>query len=274
MKNTANTQLLIKQALRRLYQPLADSHKGQNGRLLIIGGSELFHAASKWSLDVASKLVDMVFYASVPSNNQLIQQQKQEFWNGIVIERKHIPDYIEEADAILIGPGMDRSWKTKWLVNRLVKKYQDKKWVIDAGALQMIQPKLLNANHIITPHHQEIKLLQQFDANFNPDNYQANCYCLLKGRSDQLLAPKKEQIAEISGGNAGMTKGGSGDVLAGLLAALYCKNDATTSMIIASYINKKAGENLYHQQGYYFNSSDLAETIPSVLWQELIAQAP
>jgi NAD(P)H-hydrate epimerase len=74
--------------------------------LLIIGGSHLFHSASKWSLDIASKIVDMVFYSSVPSNNQLIQkwqkgeldyqlnqQAKANFWQGIVIDRHQIKNY-------------------------------------------------------------------------------------------------------------------------------------------------------------------------------------
>jgi len=52
------------------------SHKGQNGKVLLIGGSELFHAASRWSLDILSAMVDMVFYSSVPENNELIHQAK------------------------------------------------------------------------------------------------------------------------------------------------------------------------------------------------------
>ncbi len=261
-------QKVIKQSLQRLYQPAAHSHKGQNGKLLIIGGSELFHAASKWSLDVASKIVDMVFYASVPSNNRLIQEAKGQFWNGIVVNRRHLANYIEEADTILIGPGMDRSLTTKLLVNRLLKKYPHKKWVVDAGALQMVNPNLLHEQHIITPHHQEIALLARKDQHFTEANYQADCHCLLKGPSDKLFAPKKSGFIEITGGNPGMTKGGTGDVLAGLVAALYCKNSALDSMIIASYINKKAGEALYQQQGNYFNSSDLVEQIPITFWQE------
>lgn len=262
-------QKVITQSLKRLYQPAQTSHKGQNGKLLIIGGSELFHAASKWSLDVASKIVDMVFYASVPSNNRLIQEAKSQFWNGIVVNRKHLTNYIEEADAVLIGPGMDRSLTTRLLTNRLLAKYSHKKWVIDAGALQMINPRLLHENHIITPHHQEIALLTKKDPRFDEINYQAHCYCLLKGPSDKLFNPKNTSFLEITGGNPGMTKGGTGDVLAGLLAALYCKNTAMDSMIVASYINKKAGDTLYEQQGSYFNSSDLVEQIPITLWQAL-----
>ncbi len=257
----------LKLALEKLALPESKSHKGQNGKLLIIGGSNLFHAASKWSLDVASKIVDMVFYSSVPSNNKLIEQAKENFWNGIVIERKDIKNYIDEADAILIGPGMDRSFYTKRLVNNLLKKYPNKKWVIDAGALQTIDVKLLNNNHIITPHHQEMALLQEKSKLFDEKNYQADCYCLLKGPMDKIFTPKNKQSTEVSGGNAGMTKGGTGDVLAGLLAAIYCKNSALDSCLIASHVNKKAGEMLFEEQGPYFNSSDLVEMIPQALWQ-------
>jgi NAD(P)H-hydrate epimerase len=249
------------------FLPAATSHKGQNGKLLIVGGSKLFHAASKWSLDVASKIVDMVFYASVKENNQLIQEAKGNFWNGIVIERKHIDHYAQEADCILIGPGMDRSFWTKRLTNRLVKKFAHKRMVIDAGALQMIDPNLLQSQHIITPHHQEMALLHDKDQRFNSEYYQAPCHCLLKGPVDKIFAPHDPQPLLIEGGNAGMTKGGSGDVLAGLLAALYCKNEALVSMELASQVNKQAGEVLFQQQGPFFNASDLVEVIPQLLWQ-------
>lgn len=259
----------LKLALKELFLPDAKSHKGQNGKLLIIGGSNLFHAASKWSLDVASKIVDMVFYSSTPSNNSLIQEAKENFWNGIVIERKQIKNYIEEADVVLIGPGMDRSFYTQRLINDLLKKYTNKKWVIDAGALQMVDVKLLNENHIVTPHHQEMDLLNKKSKLFDEKNYQAKCYCLLKGPIDKIFEPQNTQANEITGGNSGMTKGGTGDVLAGLLAALYCKNSAINSCLIASYINKKAGEELYLEQGPYFNSSDLVLSIPQILWETL-----
>lgn len=264
-----NLSKALTQALQNIVVPDPRSHKGQNGKLLIIGGSDLFHAASKWSLDVASKIVDMVFYSSTPSNNQLIKEAKQNFWSGIVIERNQIKHYIAEADVVLIGPGMDRSFYTKIMVNKLLKKYADKKWVIDAGALQMLNPSLLNSNHIITPHHQEMDLIKSKNSKFDAARYQGDCYCLLKGPVDRIFSPQNSTAQQVAGGNAGMTKGGTGDVLAGLLAALYCQNNALNSCLVASYINKKAGEALFKQQGPYFNSSDLVETIPQVLWAEL-----
>jgi NAD(P)H-hydrate epimerase len=62
-----------------------------------------------------------------------------------------------------------------------------------------------------------------------------------------------------------MTKGGTGDVLAGLIAALACKNDPFLATIAGSFINKKAGDGLYRITGPYFNASDLADEIPQTM---------
>lgn len=254
----------IAEALSHLQLPKDDSHKGQNGKLLIIGGSELFHAASKWSLDIASKFVDMVFYSSVPANNELVKAVKTAFWNGIVVPREELENYLVEADCVLIGPGMTRTDDTEKLVNSLLKKHPLKKWVIDAGALQMVDPSLLNEHHIITPHHQELKLLLSHTSaanNQTPHSFTQ----IVKGPQDEIT--HGQQTITIEGGNPGMTKGGTGDVLAGLVAAFYCQHDAWTAAIAGSYFNKKAGELLYQTVGPFFNSSDLVEAVPKVVWQ-------
>lgn len=315
--------------LKKIHIAEPNSHKGQNGKLMIIGGSDLFHAASKWSLDIASTFVDMVFYTSVPSNNELIQQAKGEFWNGIVIERENLEDYIQEADCVLIGPGMTREevptsnsqapiaedqelnkksvidrqlsqkptqddWNnnTEKIVNYLLAKYPEKKWVVDAGALQMVDPGLLNENCIVTPHEKEAEMVilrnkkQETRNKTNATQGQnfrevtayllsgikqlvgeSECIAVLKGQVDTIITPK--ETIEITGGNAGMTKGGTGDVLAGLVAALYCKNDAMTAAVVGSYINKRAGDDLYKEVGPNFNASNLVSQIPKTLWKEL-----
>ncbi|NCN83025.1 MAG: NAD(P)H-hydrate dehydratase [Candidatus Pacebacteria bacterium] len=257
----------ISQHLQKITLPDGNSHKGQNGKLLVIGGSELFHAASKWSLDIASKFVDMVFYASVPSNNELVREAKGAFWNGIVLERDEIPNYITEADCILIGPGMDRSAETKELVTKLVADFPDRRWVIDAGALQTIEPTQFPDGSILTPHQGE------YDRIFNllggsMDNLLARgITVLLKGPSDYVY--HRAAVTTITGGNPGMTKGGTGDVLAGLVAALYCKQEAETAAVVGSFINKQTGEYLAEKVGPFFNSSDLAGAIPEVFWRVL-----
>ena len=260
--------------LKQLYIPPVGSHKGQNGKLLIIAGSRLFHAASLWPLQVASRIVDMVFYSSVPENNEIVLEAKKEFKNGIVVSRLKIEHYIEEADCILIGPGLPREEgveegddDTKEITERLLKQYSNKKWVIDGGSLQVISHEILPKTSIVTPHQGEFKKLFGIDATDESVPEMAKKYgivILAKGETDIIAGHFKETV-QVSGGNAGMTKGGTGDVLAGLVAALYCKNDAFLSACAGSYINKKAGDSLFQKVGPYFNASDLADEIPKVM---------
>lgn len=285
-------QNFSKNELKKLYIPPPNSHKGQNGKLLIIGGSKLFHAASLWSLKVASRILDMVYYSSVPENNAIVQKFKEEFRDGIVIPRNKIVNYIKEADCVLIGPGLPRKEgqeigddDTRELTERLLKKYPNKKWVIDGGSLQTINPAFIPKDAILTPHLKEFELLfrkelriMNQESRGGNNHYSLfmihdsmvgemakkyNCTIVLKGPTD--IVCDKDKCVRVSGGNAGMTKGGTGDVLAGLAAALYCKNDAFSSAACASYINKKAGESLFKKVGYYFNSSDLVDEIPKVM---------
>lgn len=250
-----NTQLNLDWSLAL---PAPHSHKGENGKVLIIGGSELFHSASRWSLDIASRLADMVFYASTPSNNDLIKQIKSQFWNGIVITQESIPDYIAEADSILIGPGMTRSPETAELCNRLLAAHPSKKWIIDAGALQMADTFLFTDTMLLTPHHQEFKRLE---------NLSLLSYILLKGPTDELWHNQR-LLASIAGGNAGLTKGGTGDCLAGLIAGLAARSslDLPTAATLGSIALKTAGDDLATQVGPFYNATDLVEQLPYSLW--------
>src|SRR5258706_7209320 len=260
--------------LKNLYIPSPTSHKGDNGKVMVIGGSKLFHAASLWSLEIASKIVDMVFYSSVEENNTLIEKIKEEWRNGIVVPRDKIEDYIQEADAVLIGPGLPRESgiepgddNTQILTEKLLKAYPDKRWVIDGGSLQTINPDLIPQNAILTPHHQEFKILFGVEGSAQTCAEMAkkyNCVVLLKGPEDIVSSPTNS--IKVSGGNPGMTKGGTGDVLAGLVAALYAQNaDPFLVAASGSYINKKAGESLSEKVGPYFNASDLVQEIPRVM---------
>lgn len=279
--------------LKKLYVPSALSHKGQNGKMLLIGGSHLFHAASLWSLEIASRIVDMVFYASIPQNNALVEANKQQWRSGIIVPREKLEEYMEETECIVIGPGMvrsdtiekhkifstladilslpDEAEQTYYLTKFLLEKYSEKKWVIDAGALQMMELSWLlqlKGNVVLTPHMQEFERLFHLDPNSMNASDMAqkyNCIILLKRNTDTVASSQETVLVE--GGNAGMTKGGTGDVLAGLIGALGCKNNLLLATKAASYFNKKAGEALYKKVGMYFNASDLAQEIPTVMGQ-------
>jgi NAD(P)H-hydrate epimerase len=282
-----------------LYRLPKESHKGQNGRLLVIGGSKLFHASIFWAADIASKIVDLVHFSSPAiENNELVRKRvKEGFWNGIVVPWEKVEDYIREDDCIVIGPGMPRKEglekgekPTGEIVNELFGKFSDKRWVVDGGALQEMDTKLLNGRMVITPHMGELKRIFrhsekkipnskfQIPNNFQNSNDQIqqmgkflcdfskrhdNVTVLLKGVKD--IVCEGDECVIVEGGNEGMTKGGTGDVLAGLVGALYCKNDAFLAAKAGSLINKSAGDRLYKRVGTYYNASDLVDEVPVVM---------
>ena len=264
--------------LKKLYIPPSNSHKGQNGKLLIISGSKLFHSSSLWALKVASRILDMVYYSSIDENNEIVKEAKKEFRDGIIVPRSKIEEYVAEADCILMGPGLPREDgieagddDTKLLTESLLKKYPSKKWVIDGGSLQVIEPEVIPQGSIITPHLKEFKMLFGLDASCENVAKMSKKYKIIvitKGPSDCICSP--EECVSIQGGNAGMTKGGTGDVLAALIASFYCKNEAFLSAAAGSFINKKAGENLFKRAGYYYNSSDLVNEIPKVMKEYIL----
>ena len=288
-----------KEIFKKLYKPPADSHKGQNGKLTIIGGSKLFHGASLWALKTASRIVDMVFYSTVKENEELTKKLKSEIYDFICVLRDEIEDYIRESDAVLIGPGMVRvegglsgieytlkkiekineikneGILTYYLTKYLLKKFPNKKWIIDAGSLQMMEAAWLRnlKQVIITPHLKEF--CQLFKCKITDKNSkfyeklvsqkakEYTCTIVLKGSTDIVCSPEK--CVYNTTGNEGMTKGGTGDVLAGLITALACKNDLFLASCAGVYVNGLAGDELYKKVGPYFNASDLCDQIPKTM---------
>lgn len=290
---------LIKPFIKKLKIPKPNSHKGQNGRVLIIGGSSLFHAASLWAAETASHLVDIVHYCSTKENNQIFLSLKKKFRNGIVISKKDLLNYINEDEAILIGPGMLRKIKdqrskikvdsfekilkikdegeyTYYLTKYLTESFPEKKFVFDAGSLQMMEKEWLlklKTPAIITPHQQEFERL--FGINIldksikekeaivleTAKKYQA--IILLKAVVDIISDGKQSIIVE--GGNQGLTKGGTGDLLAGMTVGFYAKNSSLTAAVLASFLIKKTADDLYPRYGYWYNIDNLIDYFPQTM---------
>jgi NAD(P)H-hydrate epimerase len=220
-----------------------------------------------------------------------------------------IDAYIEKSDTVLIGPGLmryksdklkvtsnrlknkntngnllpvtndlsqnmeyDEAGKlTREVTEKLLKKFPNKKWVIDAGSLQTMDSSWIPENAILTPNAKEfeilfkVKRLEGKTVKEMAEKY--NCIIVAKGPETIVASPDK--LVVVKGGNAGLTKGGSGDVLAGLTVALLAKNDPFLSACAASYIEKSAADDLYKKVGTNYNMDDLADKIPQTL-QELI----
>ena len=283
--------------IKKLYVPQKETHKGQNGKLLIIGGSSLFHAASLWSAEIATHFVDMVHYCSTVENQKIFVNLKTKFRDGIIINKQNLTDYVIEDDCILLGPGMVRGdidkkhlsldiadilkisredQYTYELTNFLLSKFPEKKFVIDAGALQLMDKnwlKSMKTKAIVTPHEKEFEGLfgitlhgksqEEITEIIKNTASEYNCCIVLKMVCDVISDGKN--VYHVIGGNAGLTKGGTGDALAGLIASLNTKNDQVVSSVIASFILNRTADELFKTDKYWFNTSNLIANIPKTL---------
>jgi len=266
------------QELKKLYQPAHESGGEDNGQVAIIGGSSLFHGAPILALKVASRIVDMVFFASPePSVGKIAEQMKASLSSFIWVPWQETEDYIEKSDAVLIGPGFMRFRSEKVphgerqhecdeacrlttnITEELLKKFPRKRWVIDAGSLQVMEAAWIPEGAIVTPNKKEYELLfGSMDTQEAAGKYS----CIIVRKGPQTVVCSKGNCVQISNGNAGLTKGGTGDVLAGLTVALFAKNDAMLSASAASYLAKATADTLYQKVGTNYNADDLAQELP------------
>lgn len=268
------------ETLKKLYKPKKDSSGEDNGQVTIIGGSDLFHGAPLLSLKVASRLVDMVFFATPEKSvGHVAEGIKSKLLSFIWIPWEDSEDYIEKSDAVLIGPGFMRFRNEKVphgkrhhvcdeacqlsrsITENFLKKFPKQKWVIDAGSLQTMDPKWIPESSIVTPNKKEFKTLFG-DIKPREASKKYKCVIALKGPITKVYW--KDEMVNISNGNPGLTKGGTGDIMAGLSVALLAKNNAFLAAQAASYLTKAAGDALYGTVGVAYNADDLTDKIPEI----------
>lgn len=292
-----------------------NSHKGDNGRVLIIGGSiNYFGAPILAGLGALNSGADLV-YLLVPECNFevsrsfypdfIVRKYPGNFLNSRALD--NISELLDKVDAVLIGPGLSEEVEILRTVALIIKKAKCPV-ILDAQAIPAIAQLGLIGDQtghrenlpeiIITPHREEMNELLEGetlpkDPKVAPLTSRGegdiNCLAeprlaglrleeeikivedfakkwsvtvLLKGHTDIMASPNRETRANITG-NAGMTVGGSGDVLAGFVASLIAQHAKPyEACISAAFLMGSAGDNLYKSKGYNFIATDLAQELP------------
>ncbi|MBI4739814.1 NAD(P)H-hydrate dehydratase [Candidatus Woesearchaeota archaeon] len=270
-----------------------DSHKGDNGIVLIIGGSETYVGAPALAALAALRGgCDLAIVAAPNKTAWAISALSPDLVTvklpGTTLSNSHkrqLVPYIRKADVILLGPGTGLKKTTRALINAVVALAQklEKCLVIDADALKCIQLSKIS-KAILTPHAKELELLlvnnkrsvlaQKIAQSGEIKAKVAILHkglanllrrqnvILLKGSRDVVIAARKTII--VRGGNPGMTVGGTGDVLAGLCASYLAQTgDLLFSATYASKMNKNIGDSLLAKSnfGFGFIASDFLREI-------------
>ena len=275
----------------RFKQRNVSSHKGNNGSILIIGGSVDYHGAPAISgMAALGAGVDLVYIATPEVASIPIKSASPDLivkpLEGEYLSLNHLDEILEltdKVDAVLLGPGSAISDETSKLFNILVTKIK-KPLVLDADSLKQVDLSLIKnkENIILTPH------LAEFKSFFKVDNLKLdlNSYdftkvdenitsfqritgdikgtVVIKGQNDLILSGNKFRINKT--GNAGMTVGGTGDALAGIITALLSQGlNPFDSACLGVFINGLAGDKAFEKSGVGFSASDLVSYIGNVI---------
>lgn len=234
-----------------MHVPSKESHKGENGKLLIIGGSRKYHGAAVLAVLAARRFVDLVYFIPGEKDFHLVNAIKK-IPEAIVI---HDLSMLPEMDCVLFGVGLGDA---KFSMANLKRA---KKLVVDGDGLKRVKGKIPRGA-VLTPHEGEFRMLFGVPGNERNVKEMAgrhHCIILKKGPVDIVSDGKKLKTNKLH--NPGMTKGGTGDVLAGLVAALSCKNDSLIAAYEGARIAGNAGNMLRKAYGYNFCASDLSDTL-------------
>jgi NAD(P)H-hydrate epimerase len=239
--------------MEKLLVPKKRSHKGDNGRLLIIGGSRQYHGAPVLAILAARRFVDLVYFYPGQNDPHLIGAAKRVPEAIVIRDRKRMEGLVGKCDCVLFGIGLGMA---RFGMRALAKA---KRLVIDADGLKRVKGRIPSGS-IITPHEGEFRML--FGKPGTRNNVKAmairhHCIILKKGPEDVISDGKRVVINRLH--NQGMTRGGTGDVLSGLVAALACKNAPFAAAVAGARINGHAGNWLKKSLGYNFSASDLAD---------------
>lgn len=268
--------------IKKLMERKKTSHKGENGYALIIGGSEEYAGAVTLAgLSALRTCCDLVTIAAPEKVAWTVNRYSPDLvtykikGSAFSIKNaKEMVKYAEKFDAILIGNGLTK--RASKFCQYFVRKSLQLK-VIDADALKVLAFRDVH-NSILTPHETELEMmlinsnkeflipkLREANAKEKAEILQGNLryflqnnnVLLVKGPTDIIIS--KNKIVYNRTGNQGMTKGGTGDVLAGLVVGFLAKSkDLFKSAIAAAYINGYVGDQLLKKKkGYAFIASDI-----------------
>ncbi len=254
------------------------SYKYDYGSLLVIGGSKLYHGSPALAALAALRSgTDLVTVVAPERAADIVAGLSPDLitypLKGDYLEKRHLPALLEaskDKTAIVIGNGLCRQKKTLLAVKEFLK-ITNKPAVIDADAIHALDKDLLKSNFLITPHTREFFAISRIELQRSLEsrlaalkNFACSSTILLKGHVDIIFNASKTAINTT--GNYYMTKGGTGDTLAGICGSLLAQGiDYFDAACAAAYINGKAGDLAARQKKQGLLATDLIEKIPDVI---------
>jgi NAD(P)H-hydrate epimerase len=251
-----------------------NSHKGENGDVLVVGGGP-FTGAPALSTEAAFRAGADLINTATPESVKTVLQTYGEDLMVRGLPGDHVkPDHVDELldladgkDAVAIGPGLGTDEETMDALRDFFDRF-DGDAVVDADALHVVPEVDTDADLICTPNGHELEAMG-CDAADERDHRAEDVrefaaelgqVVVAKGPNDIVSDGDRVRINRV--GNSGMTVGGTGDILTGITASFRTTLDPFVAAIAASWVNGRAGDLAYEKRGNGFVASDMVEEVP------------
>jgi len=249
----------------------SESHKGDYGRLLVVGGCKEYigtptlvaQSALKTGLDLVTVCVPQYVADKMPFDPNLIVKplDSKEY-----LTKKDVNKILKiKHDAIVIGNGMGRHVKTVDALETLLS-HEDGPIILDADALSIMDRRWIRKDMVLTPHHVEFeRLFEKVGKDLEIESVRkwakkTGAIIALKGAVD-IISNGIEHRLNMTG-NPRMTVGGTGDVLAGIIAGLTAQNkDMMVSTCAGAFLTGLAGDLAHDKLGVSMVATDVIDRI-------------
>jgi len=263
-----------------------EAHKGHFGRLLVIGGSEIYSGAPALVALAALRAGVDLAYVAAPERTAYDIAAMSPNLITLKLEGDHlslgnlpiIKNYLRLSTAVVAGPGLGLHKETKEAVEellRLMEKDGKVPALLDADGLKAFAEfkRKVGFPLVLTPHAGEYQLLTGKDLPQSLEECalevkktaeELGAVVLLKGHVD--LISDGERVKFNFTGNPGMTVGGTGDVLSGIVGALLAQGaNPFEASVAGAFINGAAGDFVQSEKGFHMVPTDLLKWIPRVM---------
>ena len=265
-----------------------EAHKGDYGRLLVVGGgSHYVGAPALVGLAALRSGVDLAIIAAPEKAAWTINSFSPDLITIKLPCRDLEPAALSElwnefksATAVVVGSGLGTLAKTRdavlELARMLKKEYPSLPTLFDADGLKALASERglpQGMPWVLTPHAREFELLTGVDLPTDINGRvrqvkaaakELGCTVLLKAWVDVIASPAGKVKLNYTG-NSGMTVGGTGDVLAGVVGAFLSQGvEPFKAAVAGAWACGRVGDLCYKERGYELLASDLIEKLPAV----------
>ena len=247
----------------RLLRRPEESHKGDYGHLLIVAGCQTMPGAAV--LATAAAVRSGCGLVTLHSTSRALQAVVGRCPSAMLSEESgeafsRIPVPMDRYSAIAVGPGLGRRPETEDALLMLLNVAKSRRMpvVIDADALNILSEvpdwqDCLPMGAVLTPHLGELRRLLpgedgELESRVQALCADASCTLVMKGFHTKIFTPDGNCLVNTTG-NPGLAKGGSGDVLTGLLGGLLARGYASAdAAALAVWLHGRAGDLLTEER--------------------------